>query len=96
MTIKQKHINANGDTEYTVEHRPSLQCCGAYKNEHGDLELTMHWQDVLFLPIGGSRGKTQPLRRSASRAASRFCPAADGKSGVRTAKATSPEQDGTR
>ena len=48
MTIKQKHINANGDTEYTVEHRPSLQCCGAYKNEHGDLELTMHWQDVLF------------------------------------------------
>ena len=56
MTIKQKHINANGDTEYTVEHRPSLQCCGAYKNEHGDLELTMHWQDVLFLPIGGNHG----------------------------------------
>ena len=49
MTIKHKHINTNGDTEYTVEHRPSLQCCGAYKNEHGDLELTMHWRDVLFL-----------------------------------------------
>ena len=32
MTIKHKHINANGDTEYTVEHRPSLQCCEAYKN----------------------------------------------------------------
>ena len=45
-------------SEYTVEHRPSLQCCEAYKNEHGDLELTMHWQDVLFLPIGGSHGKT--------------------------------------
>ena len=42
MTIKHKHINTNGDTEYTVEHRPSLQCCEAYKNEHGDLELTMH------------------------------------------------------
>lgn len=26
--------------------------------EHGDLELTMHWQDVLLLPIGGSHGKT--------------------------------------
>ena len=25
MTIKHKHINTNGDTEYTVEHRPSLQ-----------------------------------------------------------------------
>lgn len=35
MTIKHKHINANGD-----------------------VELTMHWQDVLFLPIGGRHGKT--------------------------------------
>ena len=57
MTSKHKHSNTNGDTEYTVEHRPSLQCCEAYKNEHGDLELTMHWQDVLFLPIGGNHGK---------------------------------------
>ena len=23
MTIKHKHINTNGDTEYTVEHRPA-------------------------------------------------------------------------
>ena len=58
MTIKQKHINPNGDTEYTVEHRPSLKCCEEYRNENGDVELTMHWQDVLFLPIGGSHGKT--------------------------------------
>lgn len=51
MTIKNRHVNEQGDTEYTVIHRPQLKCCEPFRNENGDIEFTMHWQDVIVLPI---------------------------------------------
>lgn len=56
MTIKNKHINENGDMEYTVEHKPKLTKCEPYKNENGDLEMTLTFESVVMIPTA-NRGE---------------------------------------
>lgn len=41
MKITNKHTNANGDTEYTVEMQMPIWVSDVTTNEQGDTELTI-------------------------------------------------------
>lgn len=53
MTIKNKRINENGDTEYDVTVMSAAEIKNPRRNENGDVECEVVFPLVMLLPILG-------------------------------------------
>lgn len=53
MTIKNKRINENGDTEYDVTVMPAAEIKNPRRNENGDVECEVVFPVAMLLPILG-------------------------------------------
>lgn len=53
MTIKNKRVNENGDTEYDVTVMSAAEIKNPRRNENGDVECEVVFPLVMLLPILG-------------------------------------------
>ena len=53
MTIKNRHVNEQGDTEYDITVMSAAEIKNPRRNENGDVECEVVFPLVMLLPILG-------------------------------------------
>ena len=57
MTIKNKRVNENGDTEYDVTVMSAAEIKNPRRNENGDVECEVVFPVAMLLPILGGTNR---------------------------------------